>query len=243
VDGSFIQANADHHCRVPREQLAEVAKVNHTVREYLAELERENPVEAPVAQQDKISTTDPDSTYATKGGPARLGYYDNYLVDNASCVIVGVQATAARLSQESVVARDMIERYGERYGSPPQTLATDTTYGNGELLQWLDERGITACIRVKENPNGPTGLYGIDQFTYVPEENCYICPEGKPLKYVGINPRNRAHLYYSTPKRCGDCSQKSCCMRGKYRSIAIHTCESARQRARAPAETPAFAIS
>ena len=72
VDGSFIQANADDHSRVPREQLAEVAKVNHTVREYLVELEQENPVEAPVPQQAKVSTTDPDSTYATKGGPARL---------------------------------------------------------------------------------------------------------------------------------------------------------------------------
>jgi hypothetical protein len=81
VDGSFIQANADHHSRVPREQLAEIAKVNYAVREYLAELERENPVGSPVAQQEKVSTTDPDSTYATKGGPARLGYYDNYLVD------------------------------------------------------------------------------------------------------------------------------------------------------------------
>jgi hypothetical protein len=70
VDGSFIQANADHHSRVPPEQLAEVAKVNHTVREYLVELEREKPVEPAVAQQDKVSTTDPDSTYATKGGPA-----------------------------------------------------------------------------------------------------------------------------------------------------------------------------
>jgi len=98
-------------------------------------------------------------------------------------------------------------------------------------------------IRVKENPNGPSDLYGIDQFTYVPEENCYICPEGKPLKYVGINPRNRTHLYYSTPKRCASCSQKSRCTRGKYRSIAIHTCESARQRAPALAEIPAFAIS
>ena len=53
VDGSFIQADADHHSRVPREQLAEVARVNHTVREYLVELERENPVEPPVPQQDK----------------------------------------------------------------------------------------------------------------------------------------------------------------------------------------------
>jgi len=127
VDGSFIQANADHHSRVPPEQLAEVAKVNRTVREYLVELEQENPVELPVEQQDKVSTTDPDSTYATKGGPARLGYYDNYLVDNASCVIVGVQATEARISHESVAARDMIERYRERYGYLPQTLAADTT--------------------------------------------------------------------------------------------------------------------
>jgi len=243
VDGSFIQANADHHSRVPREQLAEVAKVNQTVREYLVELERENPVEPPVPQQEKVSTTDPDSTYATKGGPARLGYYDNYLVDNASCIIVGVQATPARLSQESAAARDMIERYRERYGYLPQTLAADTTYGNGELLQWLDDRGIAAYIKVKENLNGPTGLYGIDQFTYVPEENCYICPEGKPLKYVGIDPRNRSHLYYSTPKRCADCLQKSRCTRGKYRSIRIHTCEPARQRAYALAKTPAFAIS
>ena len=243
VDGSFIQANADHHSRVAREQLAEVAQVNQAVREYLAELERENPVEAPVAQQEKISTTDPDSTYATKGGPARLGYYNNYLVDNASCVIVGVQATPARLSQESVAARDMIERYRERYGYLPQTLAADTTYGNGEMLQWLEERGIEGYIRVKENPNGPTDLYGIDQFTYVPEENCYICPEGKPLKYVGIHRRDNAHLYYSTPKRCRECPQKSHCTRGKYRAIKIHTCEEARQRARARAETPEFAIS
>ena len=90
----------------------------------------------------------------------------------------------ARLSQESVAARDMIERYRARYGQLPQTLAADTTYGNGELLQWLDERGIAAYIRVKENPAATTDLYGIDKFTYVPEENGYLCPEGKLLKYV-----------------------------------------------------------
>jgi hypothetical protein len=43
------------------------------------------------------STPRTDATYATKGGSsARLGYYDNYLVDNRNCVIVGKQATAAQ---------------------------------------------------------------------------------------------------------------------------------------------------
>src|SRR5438034_5215145 len=58
VDGSFIQANADHHSRIPREQLAEAAQVRRTVRQYLREVEEQNPVEEPVHEQDQVSTTD-----------------------------------------------------------------------------------------------------------------------------------------------------------------------------------------
>ena len=67
VDGSFIAANASRSSRIPREQLTEAAQVKRTVREYLAELEQENPIEEPAPQQDQVSTTDPDSTYSTKG--------------------------------------------------------------------------------------------------------------------------------------------------------------------------------
>src|SRR5437762_8969124 len=90
--------------------------------------------------------------------------------------------------------------------------------------------------------NSPPDLYGIEKFTYVPEENCYLCPAGKPLNYVGINQRNRAHRYYSTVKRCRGCGQKPQCTRGKFRTIAIHTCEAARQKADEVAKTPEFAV-
>jgi hypothetical protein len=70
-----VEANACKESRIPREQLVEAAQVNHTVRQYLVELAEQNPVEEPVQQQEQVSTTDPDSTYATKGGTAaRLGY-------------------------------------------------------------------------------------------------------------------------------------------------------------------------
>ncbi len=178
----------------------------------------------------------------TKGNrAAELGYFDNYLVDNESCVIVGVQATAARLSQESAAARDMLDRYQERHGRLPQSLAADNTYGNGELLQWLDDRGITPYIRVKECPTPTRDLYGIEKFTYMPEQDRYICPEGKPLKYVGINKLNRVHTYHSTAKRCRGCPQKPQCTRGKYRIVSIHVCEAARQKAYQIAKTPQFA--
>src|SRR6201987_2530639 len=144
VDGSFVEANAAKESRIPREQLVEAAQVHHTVRQYLREVEEQNPVEEAPHEQEQVSTTDPDSTYATKGGtPARLGYYDNYLVDNHSCVIVGVQATAARMSQETVAAQHMLTQFTHWQGRTPESVAADTTYGNGEFLQWLADRKIT----------------------------------------------------------------------------------------------------
>src|SRR5262245_49734368 len=152
VDGSFVEANAAKESRIPREQLAEAAQVHHSLRQYLQELEEQNPVEEPVHQQEQVSTTDPDSTYATKGGtPARLGYYDNYLVDNDSCVIVGVQATAARLSQETVAAQNMIAGFAQCQGKKPTSIAADATYGNGESLQWLADRNITPYMRTRDS--------------------------------------------------------------------------------------------
>ena len=72
VDGSFVAANAAKQSRIPREQLAEAAQVNQTVRQYLVEVEQQNPVQEPAHEHDRVSTTDPDSTYATKGSRLRL---------------------------------------------------------------------------------------------------------------------------------------------------------------------------
>jgi hypothetical protein len=91
----------------------------------------------------------------------------------------------------------MITHFHERQGRYPQSEDADTTYGNGELLQWFDDRGITTYIRVKQCPTPTRDLCALEKFTYVPEENCFICPEGKPLKYVGVNQLNRTHTYHS----------------------------------------------
>jgi transposase len=242
VDGSFVEANAAKESRIPREQLAEAAQVHHTVRQYLKEVEEQNPVEEPVHEQDQVSTTDPDSTYATKGGtPARLGYYDNYLVDNHSCVIVGVQASAARMSQETVAAQDMLSRFVQWQGREPESLVADTTYGNGEFLQWLADRSITPYMRTRDSihrKNSP--FFGPEHFTYQPEHNRYICPADQPLNYGGRVYRNRAFNYIGTRKRCGACTLKAQCTSAPFRSLNIHQHEAARQRARELANTPAF---
>jgi hypothetical protein len=64
---------------------------------------------------------------------------------------VGVQATAARMSQETVAAQDMLARFAQWQGREPESVAADTTYGNGEFLQWLGDRNVTAYMRTRDS--------------------------------------------------------------------------------------------
>src|SRR6266576_217693 len=242
VDGTFVEANASKESRIPREQLAEAAQVNRTVREYLAELEIQNPVEEPTHSQDKVSTTDPDSTYATKGGtPARMGYYNNYLIDNHSCIVVGVQATGARLSEESRSAEDMIARCAQWQGRKPQSIAADASDGNDEFWQLLMKRESTPYMPTRDAVGRTRShFYGPERFTYLPESTSYICPAGQPLNYGGRNEGNRTFGYIGTRKKCGPCQQRSQCTTGPFRYLAIHMNEAARQRARDLRTTPEF---
>jgi hypothetical protein len=123
-DGSFIAATANQESRIPGEPLAEAAPGKRRVRQSLVELEQQNPIEEPAHQHEQVSTSDPDARYATQGGtPARLGYYDNDLVDHRSCVIVGVPATPARRSQETVAAKDRMARFAPWPGHDPKSVA------------------------------------------------------------------------------------------------------------------------
>jgi len=66
-------------------------------------------------------------------------------------------------------------------------------------------------------------------------------PAGEQLNYVGLNVRNRAQAYIGSVKRCGACSLKASCTSGRYKYLAIHMHEPARQQARELAHTTAFA--
>jgi len=129
VDGTIIAANASAQSRIPREKLPEAAKVSRTAEAYLLEIEMqddENDPDSPPGKppsltdtDGKVSTSDPDAAWASKGGPIHLSYYDNYLIDNGSNIIVDVEATPARTSQEIVAARRMLERVASRFGIAP----------------------------------------------------------------------------------------------------------------------------
>src|SRR5260370_11937822 len=147
------------------------------------------------------------------------------------------------MSQETVAAQDMLTRFAQWQGREPESVAADTTYGNGEFLQWLVDRSITPYMRTRHSihrKNSP--FYGPEPFTYQPESDRYICPAGEPLNYGGRTHPNRSYTYIGTRKRCGACSQRPHCTSAAFRWLVIHQHEPARQRARDLANTPGFAL-
>jgi transposase len=236
VDGTMVGANASRQSRVPREQLKEAAQVSRTVREYLAELEQVNPV----SEAEKVSTTDPDAILTTKGGgTAMMAYYDNYLIDTASRVILEVEATPALSRQEMVAACRMIERV-EKLGLRPESLGADKAYGSGEFLAWLLARGVQPHIPVIDRRHQTGGRFTRDQFRYEPAENVWYCPEGKALRYRGQHRSMRGSSYCSTAAQCQGCPQKQRCTPTAYRKLFIHWDEPAREVARALVGTPGY---
>lgn len=235
VDGTMVGANASRQSRVRREQLKEVAQVSQTVQEYLTELEQANPV----ADTEMVSTTDPDAVWATKGGPAMMAYFDNYVIDTSSRVILGVEATPALFHQETVAARRMLERV-EKLGLRPESVGADKGYGSGEFLAWLLARGVQPHIPVIDHRHQTGGHFTHEHFRYEPAENVYYCPEGKPLRYRGQRRDSRGYAYCATAAQCAGCPQKERCTSGSYRWLFIHGKESARQAVRALAGTPAY---
>jgi transposase len=236
VDGTMVGANASRQSRVPREQLQKVAQVSRTVREYLAELEQVNPV----SDAEKVSITDPDVILTTKGGgTAIMAYYDNYLIDTASRVILEVEATPALSRQEMVAARRMIERL-EKLGLRPESLGADKAYGSGEFLAWLLGRGVQPHIPVIDRRHQTDGHFTRDQFRYEPVEDVFYCPEGKPLRYRAQRRDSQGYAYCSTAAQCQGCPEKQRCTSAPYRWLFVHGQESARQAARTLAGTPAY---
>ena len=73
------------------------------------------------------------------------------------------------MSQETVAPQDMIPRLTQWQGREPASVAADATYGNGEFLQWLLDRGITPYMRTRDSALRKNNPF------YVPSD-LPICP-------------------------------------------------------------------
>lgn len=240
VDGSFVHGDARRDLRVESvDAIKEEADTSaRPVREYLAALEAGNPVHEGGAKY--LSPTDPAAAWNTKEGRGRFGYFTNCMIDTAHAVIVDVEATPARMAQEIVAAKTMLDRLASAHNIEPDILAADKGYGTGPFLAWLKDREVTAHIPVLDRQRQSEGLLSREAFTFDAERNCFICPQGKILKHRTSQATTRIHTYRAKPTDCRTCPMREQCTRSDRRTLSVPFDEAARQEIIALQNTEAF---
>ncbi len=208
------------------------------MREYLEALDAGNPVHPGEARY--LSPTDPTAAWNGKEGRGRFGYFNNYLVDTEHAVIVDVEATPARLSQEIVATKAMLERVDRRHALKPEKLVADKAYGTGPFLGWLSQRSIVPHMPVLDRQHQTDGLLPREVFMFDPGKDQYTCPQNKTLKKGTASSDLQVQRYHAKETDCRSCPIRQQCTRGRFRCLSVSVDEPVRQQTRALQDSEPF---
>ncbi|HEA22400.1 MAG TPA: hypothetical protein ENH87_15985 [Pricia antarctica] len=182
------------------------------------------------------SPTDPDAKISVKPGKARKLNNLSQLVDTAHHVITDIRAYQAD-GKDNQHLRNIVQRLKRRIwkkGLVWENCVADTGYSSGENYAFLEDHGVKSFIP-------PHGTYkgGPEGFTYIKEEDHYLCPRGKviPFRKVFLDSRTKTKkkVYRASSKICKGCALRATCLgkvHEKQFSVTYHSGEYERNIAR-----------
>lgn len=230
--------------RLP-EELADVERRQNKIAAALAELERIE--EAGETPPKRIPLTDPESRVTpNKEGGFAANYTPLAGVDVESGLIVTTDVIPGTDEEQHLLAA--VEQVEEQFGVTPDEALADGLFATGANLEKLEEKNVTLYSpsgapkenpAVRDDPARPVpdedvemlptkkvkgGGRQLDKaaFVYDEDEDCYRCPQGKPLKPGQTTTDRRKDgteikrtRYKADAADCGDCPLKSLCLKGK----------------------------
>jgi hypothetical protein len=180
------------------------------------------------------------ATWSNRDGRGRFIYETNYLIYTDHGIIMDVEATPARLSQEIVAAKRMLARTAERHAFRPDALAADKSYGTGPFLAWLLKRDIAPHVPVLDRQQQIDGKYELSHFAYDADRDSFTGLEGHQMRPRKVDPATRIKSYNADISTCGSCPIRKACTTAPVRTVTRHMDEDARQIARDLSHTEKF---
>jgi hypothetical protein len=168
-----------------------------------------------VAETKEIrkSTTDPDSGFMSRDQKQEMFcYLDHRTTDMKFNIITDAFVTPGNV-HDSVPYLQRLDRQIERFKLNVEAVALDSGYLTNPICKGLSDRELFGVIAHRRYH--PTkGLFPKWKFTYNPEANSYLCPEGQILPYRTTT-REGYREYKSDPKICVDCPLLQECTKSK----------------------------
>jgi len=168
-----------------------------------------------------INQTDPDCRIIKSIQGKNAGYNVQSVVDDEHGLIVHAEATAEVNDRKQFASQ--INQAQEVLGKPCRTACADAGYADTDTLAKIDQQGVKVIVPSQRQAlHEEESLFSKTHFTYNKDQDCYICPEGHPLTFRGIE-KKKNHLIYQirNKKLCQACKHYGQCTDAKRgRSIA-----------------------
>jgi len=176
----------------------------------------------------RVSTSDPQARVMKQSdGGLALSYNAQISTDAAHGLIVGAAVTQE--ANDSAQLLPAVERVEQRLKKSPRQMVADGGYTTRDNIEKMAGREIDflGSMRWNNVPSGATipNRLPPHAFTYQPETNRYICPEGKTLHPEGRRNKGPGIVYYryeAKAEECLRCTRKAeCCPKNLRRGRSV----------------------
>lgn len=169
------------------------------------------------SDKEKINLTDNECINFKGRQGSHSGYNAQTTVDEKNGLIVNIEVVAENndINQFS----EQIEKANEVLGKDCKIACADAGYSNASNLESTADKGIEVIVpNQKQAAHKPkeTAPFDKENFKYDREKNCYICPEGKELKYEDHEKSKKRYNYRIKNKSdCLNCKNYGKCTNSK----------------------------
>jgi transposase len=187
-------------------------------KDYIPREEKYEQQEKKFRGRNSYSKTDEDATFMRMkedhmlNGQLKPGY--NIQMGTENQFVIGY-SVHQRMGDTSCL-KEHLEKLKNWLGEYPETLTADAGYGSEENYAFLQKNNITAYVKYntfhyeqkkRYKKNNP---YRAENFTYLAEEDQYVCPQGKKLDYL-FTKKNISDNGYESSRRVYACSDCQAC--------------------------------
>ncbi len=166
-------------------------------------------------EREKINLTDPDCAIMHSIQGSHASYNVQSVVDEQNGLIVPAEAVS-ETSDLNQFARQ-IDQANEVLGKPCEVASADAGYADTEELQKIDGKQIKVVVPSQRQAlHEEEGPFSKSHFRYDKEQDCYWCPEGHRLSYVGSDKSSgKRHYQIARGEICQGCVHYGQCTEAK----------------------------
>jgi transposase len=198
-------------------------KVKYAKKNWPDKLKEYQEKEELLGKRNSYSKTDPDATFMRMkedhmlNGQLKPGYNAQISTNNQIIITYTIHQNPT----DTLTLKPHLETYKQELGFMPEELTADAGYGSEENYAFMEENAMEAYVKYnyfdQEQQNGgqSKGIFHVDNLYYNKERNCYYCPMGQAMTFIGTKEDITESGYKRTLSRYQAQNCTNCPLRGK----------------------------